>query len=82
MKLRTMLAAVLLISQCGCGHTYFAWNKPLPVDQTEVYQVPPPRFLSWGDDGWSHFRHPNDRSSARQDMREAERHMRTHLPKR
>jgi hypothetical protein len=45
MKLRNILPVGLLISQCGCGHTYFAWSKPLPVEQTEVSPFPAPGLL-------------------------------------
>ena len=47
MKLRNILAVGLLVSQCGCGHTYFAWSKPLPVEQTEVHPLPAAGMFDW-----------------------------------
>jgi len=77
-----ILAAVLLMSQCGCGHTYFAWKKPLPVDQTEVHPLPPPGFLGVGDFTPQSY-WPIDRSGDRKEMqRSMERSVRTSFPKR
>ena len=85
MKLRNNLAAVLLMCQSGCAHTYFAWNKPLPVEQTEPYPLPPPGLLDWRGSAYSglDFGNSYDRSDARKDMQRAvDRAVRTHFPKR
>jgi len=85
MKLRNNLVAVLLMCQCGCAHTYFAWNKPLPVEQTEPYPFPPPGLLDWRGSAFSgmDFGNSYDPSDARKDMQRAvDRTVRTHFPKR
>jgi len=83
-KLRNILAAVLLTCQCGCSHTHFAWNKPLPVEQTEVYTLPPPGLLDWRGSAFSgmDFGNSYDRSDARKAMqRDVGQAVRSHFPK-
>jgi hypothetical protein len=78
MKLRNMLAAVLLMCQCGCGHTYFAWNKPLS-EQTEIQPFQPLGTVGpslWGNDLFG-----NDRRSSKEFRRDMEQAVRTHFPK-
>ena len=84
-KLRNLFAAVLIVCQCGCGHTYFAWNKPLPVEHTEVYPLPSPGLLDWRGTDFSalDFGNSYDRGRTRQDMQRAvNRAVQTHFPKR
>ena len=78
MKLRNNLAAVLLMCQCGCAHTYFAWSKPLPVEQTEVYPLPSPGLLDWrGSDfsamGFGNSYDHRSRNEYRRDMEQTAR---------
>jgi len=80
-----MLAAVLLPGLCGCGHTYFAWNKPLSVEHTEPYPLPPPGLLDWRGRAFSEldFGQSHNRADARRDMqRSMNRAVRSHFPKR
>ena len=82
MKLRNMLAAVLLMCQCGCGHTYFAWNNPLPVDQTDPYCPPSPGLLDWrGAPLWGNdlFGNTYDRRSSKEYLKDMERGARQSL---
>jgi len=74
-----MFAAVLLLCQCGCAHTYFAWNKPLPVEQTEARAFPPTGTVGaplWGTDLFG-----NDRRSSKELRRDVEQAVRTHFPR-
>jgi hypothetical protein len=84
MKLRSILAAVLVICQCGCAHTYFAWNKPLPVDQTDPYPLPPPGLLDWRGSplfGNDLFGNTYDRRSSKEFQRDAEQAAREYIRK-
>jgi hypothetical protein len=68
-KWRNILATGVIICQCGCGHTYFAWSKPLPVEQTES-----DAFLAAGM-----FASPFPNSSSASDTRANRRAMQSEL---
>jgi hypothetical protein len=83
MKSRNMLAGLLLMCQCGCGHTYFAWKKPLPVEQTETYPFPPTGSSDWpASPLWAGDLLGNDQRSPKEMQRDLERAVQTHFPKR